>query len=240
MFSSIRSSIVNRLPTASFEPLETRRMMANATDLDLSFHGNGKVITDFGGANDVAHAVAVQADGKIVVAGEAEVTVNGVKKIAFAAVRYNKDGSLDDGSAKDTTTGDKFGTAGKFTRVLDQGGGTGAVAVSIQKDGKIVLGGNAIKSTAAGSQWYFLRLNKDGSPDSGSAARACNRRTMRPDWTRGSRQWGCFPPDRSSSPALSKGRGTSAHSPAVGSSTPTSATAGKAPPTSTATTFPPQ
>ena len=38
-------------------------------DLDLSFGTNGKVTTDFGGNLDEAHAVAIQADGKIVVAG---------------------------------------------------------------------------------------------------------------------------------------------------------------------------
>jgi uncharacterized delta-60 repeat protein len=154
--------------TPSFESLERRTLFAALpTDLDLSFSSDGKVITDFGGANDVARAVAIQTDGKIVVAGETQVTVNGVKKTAFAAVRYNKDGTLDDGSATDTTKGDKFAANGKFTRVLDQGGGTGALALVIQKDGKIILGGNAIKSAALGSQWYILRLNKDGTPDTG-------------------------------------------------------------------------
>jgi uncharacterized delta-60 repeat protein len=149
--------------------LETRRLLANPTDLDVSFSGDGKVITDFGGGDDVARAVAVQPDGKIIVAGEARVTINGTKKTAFAAVRYNADGSLDDGGPKDTTRGDKFATAGKFTRVLDQGGGTGAVAIAIQKDGKIILTGNATKSVAGliPAQWYFLRLNKDGTTDGG-------------------------------------------------------------------------
>jgi uncharacterized delta-60 repeat protein len=147
----------------AFEVLEGRTMFAVATDLDLSFSGDGKLVTDLGGS-DFARAVAVQSDGRIVVAGDTQVTVNGVKKTAFLAIRYNADGSLDDGGSKDTTKGDKFGTSGKFVRVMDQGGG-GAEAVAIQKDGKIILGGNAIKSTTAGNQWYFLRLNKDGSLD---------------------------------------------------------------------------
>src|SRR4051812_41717424 len=113
--------------TTTFEPLEGRTLCSRPTDLDPSFSGDGKVTADFGGADDVAHAVAVQADGKIVVAGETQVSVNGVKKTAFAAVRFNPDGSLDDGSASDTTKGDKFGVGGKFTRVFDQGGGTGAI-----------------------------------------------------------------------------------------------------------------
>src|SRR5262245_8661506 len=112
------SSRIAQRRSAIFEVLEVRRLYALPTDLDSSFSGDGKIITDFGGGNDVAHAVAVQSDGKIVVAGEAQITVAGVKKIAFAAVRYNKDGTLDDGSASDTTKSDKFGTGGKFTRVF--------------------------------------------------------------------------------------------------------------------------
>src|SRR5689334_19576427 len=106
------------------ESLESRRLFALPTDLDTSFSADGKVITDFGGgANDIAHAVAIQADGKIVVAGETQILVGGVKKTAFAAVRYNKDGTLDDGGIADTSKGDKFAANGKFVRVLDQGGG---------------------------------------------------------------------------------------------------------------------
>jgi uncharacterized delta-60 repeat protein len=149
---------------AVLESLEVRRLFAAPVDLDFSFSGDGKVVTDFGGGNDVAHAVAVQSDGKIVVAGEAQVTVNGAKKVAFAAVRYNRDGSLDDGSAKDTTPGDKFGTGGKFTRVIEQGGLGGAAAIAIQKDGKIILAGTAVRS-ASTDALEFLRLNKDGTLD---------------------------------------------------------------------------
>ena len=37
--------------------------------LDTSFDSDGKVTTDFGSANDYARSVAIQSDGKIVVAG---------------------------------------------------------------------------------------------------------------------------------------------------------------------------
>src|SRR4051794_17473617 len=56
------------------ESLEGRRLLS-AGDLDLSFHGNGTQIVAFdrsGGVSDQAYAVAVQADGKIVVVGRAE------------------------------------------------------------------------------------------------------------------------------------------------------------------------
>jgi uncharacterized delta-60 repeat protein len=97
--------------------------------LDTSFSGNGKQHTGFGtGSVDGAHAVAQQADGKIVVAG----TANG----AFALARYNANGNLDT-----TFSGD-----GKVTTDL---GGTdsrryGAHAVALQADGKIVAAGRAL------------------------------------------------------------------------------------------------
>lgn len=59
--------------------------------LDTSFDGDGKVTTSFGGYADYANSVALQADGKIVVAGQ---SYNG-SKWNIALVRYNANGSLD-------------------------------------------------------------------------------------------------------------------------------------------------
>ncbi len=58
--------------------------------LDTSFSGNGRQTTDFGGGDD-ANGVALQGDGKIVVAGTTTATGEG----DFALARYNPDGSLD-------------------------------------------------------------------------------------------------------------------------------------------------
>jgi uncharacterized delta-60 repeat protein len=68
--------------------------------LDASFDGDGKVTTDFGGVFEAASAVAIQRDGKIVVAGSTGAVDD------FALARYNRDGSLDtrfDGDGKVTT-----------------------------------------------------------------------------------------------------------------------------------------
>src|SRR5436853_5355143 len=46
-------------------------VQAAAGDLDLSFGTGGKVTTDFFGDRDRANAMALQSDGKIVVAGSA-------------------------------------------------------------------------------------------------------------------------------------------------------------------------
>ena len=53
--------------------------------LDTSFDTDGKVTTDFGSNGDQAYAVALQSDGKIVVAGVAN---NGIN-FDFALARYN-------------------------------------------------------------------------------------------------------------------------------------------------------
>src|SRR6266700_3309953 len=71
------------------EQLETRWLLS-AGALDLSFNGSGKVTTPIGTNTDEVRAVAVQADGKIVVAGR---VLNG--KYDFGLARYNPNGSLD-------------------------------------------------------------------------------------------------------------------------------------------------
>ena len=77
--------------------LATVPAQAAPGDLDASFSGDGKQTTDFGDW-DHGPAVAIQADGKIVVAGGSGAN--------FALARYNADGSLDtafsgDGKADD-------------------------------------------------------------------------------------------------------------------------------------------
>lgn len=64
----------------------------SAGGVDSSFGGGGLVETNFGaGTDDVAHAVAIQGDNKIVVAG---VTSSGADT-DFAVARYNSTGVLD-------------------------------------------------------------------------------------------------------------------------------------------------
>ncbi|MBN3943305.1 DUF4347 domain-containing protein [Nostoc sp. NMS9] len=115
-------------------------------NLDSTFGVGGKVITDIGGS-DTAYGVAIQADGKIVVVGE---TYNSNGN--FAVVRYNPDGSLDS----------SFGTSGKaiadFANQTDR-----AYSVTIQSDGKILIGGityNGNQTDAA-----LVRYNSNGSLD---------------------------------------------------------------------------
>jgi uncharacterized delta-60 repeat protein len=145
------------------EQLESRLLFA-ATDLDTSFSNNGIVTTDFGNT-DVASAVVVQADGKVIVAGDAVVMgTDGHLHHAFAAVRYNADGTLDDGSSADSTPGDHFGTGGKFTYF--EGVGATPTAMAIQSDGKILIAGSADSTGSPAQQyWLIVRLNPNGTFD---------------------------------------------------------------------------
>jgi uncharacterized delta-60 repeat protein len=121
---------------------------------DTAFGTGGKVITQVGTqGNDGAFAVAVQTDGKIVVAGASD--QGGATHLDFAVLRYKADGSLDSG----------FGQGGKV--VADFAGDTDrAWAVALQPDGKIVVGGEANTGTGAtGVDFALLRLNTDGSLD---------------------------------------------------------------------------
>jgi uncharacterized delta-60 repeat protein len=93
--------------------------------LDRSFGDGGWVEVDLGSA-EFAHAVAVQRDGKIVVAGEGSCP----RATCFALVRFAPDGSVDR----------SFGTDGVVRTMFDQCG-CRAYDVAIQPDGKIVAVG---------------------------------------------------------------------------------------------------
>src|SRR6266496_299928 len=119
--------------------------------LDTSFNGTGKVTTDFGGdGNAEGRSVAVQTDGKIVVVGYA--TAGGVEK--FALARYNADGTLDTSFA---------GTGRVITAVGISG--SNATGVALQKDGKIVVAGYAVKNSGTGYDFACVRYNTDGNVD---------------------------------------------------------------------------
>lgn len=116
--------------------------------LDLTWAGTGKQLTAVGGNLDEAYAMAIQADGKIVLAGEcASSTV-----VNFCAVRYNTDGSLDTGF---NGTGKVISPTGSAT--------SGARGVAIQADGKIVLAGYCF--SGSNQDFCVLRLNSNGSLD---------------------------------------------------------------------------
>jgi len=131
------------------------RYNANGT-LDLPFGGTntGMAITDIGSSSNYANAVALQADGKIVVAGNAFANPS-ANTSDFAVLRYNTDGSLDK-----TGFGSPNGYVTTSVGAFDNG-----YAVAVQTDNKIVVAGNA--DAGVGDRLALLRYNADGSPDLG-------------------------------------------------------------------------
>jgi uncharacterized delta-60 repeat protein len=122
-------------------------------ELDPSFGVGGKVITDFFGNNDQVNGIAIQGDGKIVAVGSAlrDATTPGL-----GIARYNPDGTLDT----------NFGTGGKVTAdvpgILDR---FVPIAVALQSNGKIVVGGESANLSTGFSQFALARFNANGSLD---------------------------------------------------------------------------
>ena len=116
--------------------------------LDPAFDGDGRVTTGFG-ADETATSVAIQPDGKILVAGFTEA---GPSPANFALVRYNANGSLDGGFDDDGLLFTDFGAEDVATDVLIGAGGA-----------IVAVGGT---STGAGAaDFAFARYEADGSPD---------------------------------------------------------------------------
>src|SRR5829696_1224245 len=91
----MRNPFTGPAPTVS-EPLEPRYLCA-AGELDSAFGQGGQVSVQFPGGEfiSVVRDVAVQPDGKIVLAGEAFDVVQGQGASDFAVARLNRDGSPD-------------------------------------------------------------------------------------------------------------------------------------------------
>jgi uncharacterized delta-60 repeat protein len=125
-------------------------LVAARGDLDPTFGSGGKLTTDFGG-NETAWGVAVQRDGKAVVAGT---RFDPGPADDFVLARYTVSGSLDptfDGDGRVTTD---FG-----------GRSDGADDVAIQADGKIVAAGSGFPVALRLADFALARYNRDGSLD---------------------------------------------------------------------------
>ncbi len=119
--------------------------------LDLSFGLLGITTVDIGGdaAVDSGAAIALEPDGKIVIAGTGRVD----KHLTFAAIRLDPNGSLDS----------TFGSGGIVTVPI--GKAAIATAVVVEPSGRIVLGGST--RTSGVLDFAAAALNPDGSLDHG-------------------------------------------------------------------------
>src|SRR5215471_1822578 len=86
-----RLAVLTLMSLALSLPL-SNRVQASQGDLDPTFGTDGKVTSDLFPGNDVAFALGVQPDGKLIVAGRTENSVTGFD---FALARYDTNGNLD-------------------------------------------------------------------------------------------------------------------------------------------------
>jgi uncharacterized delta-60 repeat protein len=148
-----RASRPKQWPHTGFKPhveaLEDRTLM-NAGALDTTFGTGGLLTTNLSYTALNSNSVAVQPDGKILVAGVSTAANVG----EFSVARFNADGSLD-------TT---FGGTGLVSANIALGSTDQAVGLVLQPDGKVVVAGD---TNAGGAQENFgvMRFNPDGSID---------------------------------------------------------------------------
>jgi uncharacterized delta-60 repeat protein len=124
--------------------------LKNDGNVDGSFGINGKSIGDISsGSNDIAYAVALQPDDKILAAGSTDTA--GQRRFATARL-LDPSGNFDGA----------FGAGGR--RVTSFGGLEGATDMQLQPDGSIVLAGT---TDVNGSRDFAVaRLKTDGTLDS--------------------------------------------------------------------------
>jgi uncharacterized delta-60 repeat protein len=121
--------------------------LAAPGDLDPTFSRDGKLTNGAGRAR----GVAIQPDGKMLVAGDNYITPPGWYS-DFVIARYNTDGSLDA----------SFGGGGRVITPI--GTYSSAYSLAIQSDGKIVAAGFSINSSN-NADFAIARYNTDGSLD---------------------------------------------------------------------------
>jgi uncharacterized delta-60 repeat protein len=117
--------------------------------LDTTFGGDGKVTTNFTTGNDFAWDMALQDDGKIVLAGSARGAGG-----RFALARYNVDGGLDA----------TFGGDGKVITNFNTGSDV-ATSVAVQDDGRIVAAGWSGPARSNNYRFAVARYDSDGGLD---------------------------------------------------------------------------
>ncbi|MCG3155068.1 MAG: hypothetical protein DKINENOH_01670 [bacterium] len=119
--------------------------------LDPSFGVNGKVMTVFDFGYDLAYALALQPDGKILIAGQAHIDNY---HDGFGLARYNSDGTLDVSFDGDGKLISDFGLHNEQVNAL-----------ALQPDGKIVAAGHGSSNDATYQNFLVARYNADGSLD---------------------------------------------------------------------------
>lgn len=133
---------------------------SDGTFICSRFNSNGALDSTFGvgglvtttstiGIDNTVNSIALQPDGKIILAGSSKY----IDTRVFMALRYDINGALDN----------TFGTGGRVYTKLT-GDLTTAYSVLLQKDNKIILGGNTYRGL--GFDFAAVRYNSNGTLDS--------------------------------------------------------------------------
>jgi uncharacterized delta-60 repeat protein len=139
------------IPPSNASDVALVRYLANGS-LDPDFGDSGIVITDWGNNDETASSIAVQPDGKIMVAGQSGDQLSG--ECGVVLTRYQSSGSID-------TT---FYGSGR--RYLNTGHNCDNISAGtmIQPDGKIVVTGQI--GPCCTYDFFAARFNSNGSFDS--------------------------------------------------------------------------
>ncbi len=130
----------------------TTFLIAGTLQLDTTFNGTGYQIQQISGNGSGIRSIALQSDGKIVLAGNTG-PVFGVSALAdFSVLRVNSAGILDSSFDQDGIVTTNIGTTDSARKVV------------IQPDGKILVGGDAYTN---GNFYHcaVARYNTDGTLD---------------------------------------------------------------------------
>lgn len=137
----------------TLEPRAALVRLTSAGEPDASFGTAGKLVTSLG-PGATAHALVLQPDGRILIAG-------GVGPRLFPAAyvaRLTTSGALDP----------TFGVGGVATKAVSIFGDT-AFALALQPDGAILAGGKTLAGGDFGG-WFVLRFLSDGTLDASFGA----------------------------------------------------------------------
>ncbi len=128
---------------------------AEPGDLDLTFNGTGKLVFRTpGAAGAIATAIAVQRDGKIVIAGNSIFgDISPPSNSDFVVARFNPNGTPDT----------RLNGTGIVTTDLKYN--DWASAVVIQSDGRIVVGGSSYSQSGDDPAFVLVRYRANGSLD---------------------------------------------------------------------------
>jgi uncharacterized delta-60 repeat protein len=153
-----RIVIAGSCPGSIYQDVCMVRLNASGT-FDTTFDGpsgsgNGKVLVNLGSESiDTPRAIAIQPNGRIVVASEC-----GFGNTSFCVVRFNENGSLDTGFGSELIAGN--GGSGYVShRFANVSVFYTPKAIAVQPDGKILASGNC------STKFCVLRLHSDGSLD---------------------------------------------------------------------------